>query len=75
MNKLLIASFKKEVGEALDKVETLSNKLTEFKSATSDGGKKVTDDEIKKLVPFVVDSLIELMDILLLIKGLFNKKK
>ena len=75
VSKIWLNKLKKEIVEAVDKGAVTVAKLKEFRGEESEGGKKLTSEEIKELVPLVADSVSELYDVLIVIAEKFKKKK
>lgn len=74
VSKIWLNNIKKELVEAIEKGKLVAEKVKEVKDATSDGGKKITTEEIKELVPVIAEGLSELYDVFNVIAEKFKKK-
>lgn len=75
LHKVLINKLKKEVSEALEKGIATGKKIKLYRSENSAGGKKLTADEIQDLLPDVVDTVVEIVDVIETVQELVSKKK
>ena len=73
VNKLLISKLKKDITEAGEQLLKTSKKIKEFRDEKSDGGKKLTEEEMRELVPLLFDSVVETVDVIEIIIEKFKK--
>ena len=74
VSKVWLDSLKKELSEAINQGVALAEKIKEVKAATSDGGEKITVEEVKELIPVLTGAVSELYDVILVIAEKFKKK-
>lgn len=75
VGKVIIEKLKKEIAEALDKSTPAIDKIREYRKETSAGGKKLTPEEIKEVLPLAMDALVEWYDVVEVVVNELKKKK